>query len=279
MRVEAEITDRLVEGEVLAMLDQLELKQQTSRVVEEIYQLQSGIASAEPGQRPALEREASELNSQLQDLESKIAEGIIRAPFDCIVLGRRIDQQAMVAPAHVAFEVVADSPPIVTGSLPRDVIVQLDTQHPVEVTIGDTVFNCRLTKGPAAATGGGRHDFVNAEFASPVARKYWLFDEVAEARLQIRPSAADGYWLPISALRRLSGGRWSALAAVSRGNEVELVARAIDVLRVQGHSVLVSGEIQGSDQIVVRGGHRVVPGQAVVVSQASTAEIDGGPVR
>jgi multidrug efflux pump subunit AcrA (membrane-fusion protein) len=115
---------------------------------------------------------------------------------------------------------------------------------------------------------------------------------LAELRLS-KEVAAEGFWLPLTALSEGMRGLWQALvvepepdtAADDEVGQVEasaqassrrgrLVSRSIQVLHTDRERVFVRGALQPGDLVVTAGLHRLVPGQWVQIAQIGEDDAD-----
>lgn len=268
-RVEASVGDAKKRGDVLAVIAQPQLTADKAKLDDQLQQLNDSVTGRSPAQRALIQEQISGVQAQQKQLEALLANGVLVAPFDCIVRSVRVSAGKSASPIVAALEVVADRQPIVVGNLPEGTSLPLPSDQPVWVAIAGRTFKCIMRQpDPAEAK-------VVSEFAEPLAPDYWLFDDVVEARFRLLIDS-EGFWLPIGALGRGTDGGWEVLAVEAeaeaeaedksdKSDGVVLEARAVNVLRTTFDSVLVDGQVDIGDLIVAAGGHRVVAGQRVVV--------------
>ncbi|MFN3237356.1 MAG: hypothetical protein ACE37D_09865, partial [Pseudomonadales bacterium] len=91
------------------------------------------------------------------------------------------------------------------------------------------------------------------------------------------PVAAEGYWVPISALAESQRGLWSVLVVepASEG-EHTVESRLVEILHRGDRAVYVRGTLQDGDLIVASGTGRIVPGQSVSIAQTQPGLTPGG---
>ena len=73
---------------------------------------------------------------------------------------------------------------------------------------------------------------------------------------------ATGFWVPTSALSPEGRGLWSVM--VIAGNQA--AARPVEVIEADGDRSYIRGTLQAGDRVIVKGAHRVVPGQQVRIT-------------
>jgi len=76
--------------------------------------------------------------------------------------------------------------------------------------------------------------------------------------------AAEGIWLPTSALTEGIRGLWTCYVLVPNDNDGYTVApQSVEIIHQEADRVLVRGTLQPDDRVVANGTHRLVPGQPV----------------
>ena len=92
------------------------------------------------------------------------------------------------------------------------------------------------------------------------------FGEVVELAVP-REVAADGAWVPLSALSEGPKGLWQVLTVIENDSgDLQVGREAVDILHVAGSRAYVRGTLADGMRIVVSGSNRVVPGEPVVLA-------------
>ena len=249
-------------GDVLATLEQTELVQQRDELTAQIQGLQSQLASVPESQRSTLRQRGAQLRSQQQQLDATIAAGTIVAPFDCRVHVCKVTSGDEVSPAVSVVTVFSEEAPLLSATMDESTAGVLTDSQKYWVAIADQVFECRR-----AASDSSENNSWTFEFSKPLPEEYWLFQDVVEMRYRVR-TGLSGFWLPLGSLRQNSDQRWTVLVADLSDEAVRVAERVVSIERMTSGFVLVTGDLADEDSVVASGGHRIVSGQQVTLSES-----------
>ncbi len=226
--------------------------------------------------------------------ELALSDSQLKSPLDGIVLDRRIEVGALVAPGMPAFVLADTSKVKVVFGVPD--IVQRTTEPGQEVTITadalpDRSFPALITKVAAQADPKSRIFDIEATLDNTDgAFKVGMIATIQLGRAQDTPSML----VPLSAIVRMPGAQQGFAVFVLAPFRAETVARprAIELGNLVGNRVSVTRGLSPGEAVVVQGATllndgdfvNVVPGQASgpsegvasVPSATPTPSIGGG---
>ncbi|SIQ50587.1 efflux RND transporter periplasmic adaptor subunit [Marinobacterium stanieri] len=230
---------------------------------------QRGYASTQ--NRDELEAEVDALKAAMAVISSNLArnrlqqeKAVLIAPFDARVGQRLADEGMVLSAGQPVLQLLSESGTEFTIGLPPEQATRLQTGQTYTLEAGKRTLSVDLIQ-------------VGAELA-PMSRTLQARFRPTEplnlpqgtlVRLQLpeyRPES--GYWVPISALTDSVRGLWQVYV-VSDSNQVE--ARDVRILHSTEESAYISGALGQGEQLLNRGLHRVVPGQAVEALQEVAA--------
>lgn len=204
--------------------------------------------------------------AQVAHVDAQIGKSLLRAPFDGVVLQRRVDEGEVVAPSSPALVVASTAFPRLRVGIPSSIASSLAEATSVNVRIGDRDYSAvfeRLVPARSKST-----QTLDALFRLPVPIGPIASGDPAHVLLE-RSSKERGYWVPVTALTEAEGGLWSLFVAVEQGDETRLVRKNVELLHQQSDRAFVRGTLAAGDRIVVDGTHRLVPGMAVTTRVAA----------
>ena len=264
-------------AELAALLSRSEAEE---RLAQSALKRLTDVAQANPSAASEIEldnarfgfqsREASTkaAAAQLAHVDVQIGKSLLRAPFDGVVLLRRIDEGEVVAPSSPALVVASTAFPRLRVGIPSSIASSLAEATSVNVRIGDrdyaAVFE-RLVPARSKAT-----QTLDALFRLPVPIGTIVAGDPAHVFLE-RRSREEGYWVPVAALTEAEGGLWSLYVAVDQGEGARLVRKNVELLHQESNRAFVRGTLAAGDRIVIDGTHRLVPGMAVAPRLATKA--------
>lgn len=266
------------EGAISAeQLDEVSFNQGVLR--DRLAAAQSRLNELQAGTRPeqiaAQQAVIKQLDAEIADLDITIAKSTITAPFSGTVGERRMDEGTVVEAGQPVVRLVEGASPEVEIGVPAAVASQLDLGSQQQVQIGEVTYQATVASLKPEVNPATRTRTVILKL-DPSARQSVAPKQIA--RLQIKQTvAADGFWLPTTALVRGERGLWSCyvLAAANQADaepkSYAVERRDVEVLHTEGNAssvgeslrVLVRGTIQSGDTVIINGIHRIVPGQLV----------------
>ena len=304
-RVLVDDGDRVEAGDVLAQLDQRQLRAERKQRAAQLADLEAQLALARATTRRTQALRASDhvspaqLDEAIHGEQALVARGLaaqaaleatdvalalseIRAPYAGQVTNRLVDEGTVVAPGQAILHLIEEGvlelrlglPPEAADALRTGARIEAEIEgrrhpavlHAVVDTVGrDTRTVTAILHLESAATGDARKTLRDG----------------AVVRIALpRTIEGEGAWLPLSALAESHRGLWSAYALVAeREGDAALrrvERRPLEVLYADSERAYVRGTLRDGDQIAASGVHRLVPGQAIRVMPEATAA-DGVP--
>ncbi len=274
---------RVREGDVLARLDVRELRARRDEALARRRGIESRLALArvtterrrtlhESGHladqrldetvhaQEGLEAELAASDAAIENLDVQLELSILRAPFAGTISQRFADEGAVVSPGEPllrlledgALEVHVGVPPRAAGRLAPGAI------HTIE--IAGVRVEGRLTSVLPTVEADTRT--VRVIFALDAPPSQVRSGALARVALESRV-AAEGFWVPLTALSEARRGLWSAYVLVEEGGEHRVERRQLEVVHAAADRAFVRGTLRDGDVIVSDGVHRLVPGQRV----------------
>lgn len=271
--------DSVVEGELLANLDQEKIIQQQRDAEIALRRVQEAARRATQAEADRLIPQMQTLKGQLNALKTELVKGQLNAPFTGIVAECNVESGASVSPQMTAFVIVEEGSPLVEVNLTAEKASQLPDDEQLWIGHNGLARRARIKqRSPIHEPTDGVKLLL--EFEKPLETDQWIYGTVVEIRYRTATDVS-GYWLPISALHRTHDGPWSVLVAEQSPNndagQLIVVRRECQVVRYEDDRVLVSEFDKGTAFVIVDGGHRVVPGQTVTVVEPASLDAERQP--
>jgi RND family efflux transporter MFP subunit len=222
--------------------------------------------------------------AQVNSVQVDIDKSLLHAPYDAIVVRRRLDEGDTVAPGLAVLDLQERALPEVRVGISGDLVPSLRPGQARQLTINArevraTIRTVIPVRDPSTRTVDVILQLMEEDSAVPGDL----------ARLQVeRTISEDGFWLPLDALAEGNHGLWNAYVAVplegrsvaANGATHYLEPRVVEVLHEDSSRVFVRGALEAGELFVTNGLQRVVPNQEVRIAGksavASTApEADG----
>lgn len=203
-----------------------------------------------------LTAEIARVDAAISSIEIQLEKTVLRAPFTATVGARQIDEGTAIAGGRAVVSLLEATAPQLRIGLPPEAATALDpaARYTVEVDgrpLLATLDTIRPDLDPTTRTVAVL--FTLDDGAGPIP-----FGQIAELVLS-EDVAAEGYWVPVSALQEGIRGLWTVLVVRD-----EAVSReAVEVLHVADDRAFVRGALGDGVPIVASGTHRVSPGQSV----------------
>lgn len=303
-RVIVDDGDRVEAGDVLAELDQRQLRAERKQRAAQLADVEAQLALARATTRRTQALRASDhvstaqldeavhgeealvarraaAQAALEVTEVALALSEIRAPYAGQVTSRLADEGTVVAPGQAILHLIEDGvlelrlgvPPASADALRTGTRIEADIEgrrHPAVLhAVVDTVE--RDTRTVTAIL---HLEATAAGAASDLPR------DGALVRIALpRTIESEGAWVPLSALAESHRGLWSAYALVPERDDDRglrrVERRPLEVLYADSDRAYVRGTLRDGDEIAASGVHRLVPGQAIRV-EPEAATTDGG---
>ncbi len=238
----------------------------TARLDEARSQLQERLNGTRPEEIAAQRATVQELEARIQDLEVTLSKSVLNAPFDGIVAQRHFDEGSVILTGRSLIRLVEDTVPEARIGLPTQMTNQLAIGSLQTVTIDSQPFSATVSSILPEIDPETRTQVVVLELNQAAIPQTHPGQTVRLTRT--KTIETDGYWLPLSALTKGLRGLWTAYVVVesSDGKGWEVQQQAVEILHQQENRAFVRGTLQPNDRIVASGTHRLVPGQAVSVT-------------
>ena len=207
-------------------------------------------------------RERARLERQLNELENRIQQHVLLAPFDCVVETVSASLNGTVRPAAPVAVVVETTAPKIEMSFPRDIARLLVADEEYDFLLGETNIRGRLLRMSFTEDPPGS---VPASFSitSDLSEVDFLLGQSIKAAFRIETDDS-GYWMPLTSLQKDSSGLWTVFVVENDSRGGSTVAKAVvEVSRVEDERAFVVGELAGR-QVILDGLHRIVQGQEVI---------------
>lgn len=202
------------------------------------------------------------LEARIAEIDLDIEKSLLRAPFSGRIADRAIDEGSVLAAGAPVVTLVETSVVEARIGLPvtvspwspgQEVTLALDSE---EVTGTFRAFESDLDRATRSRVAivdvPGRDDLVPGR--------------IVRVRRE-RKVAADGFWLPRTALVKSLRGLWACLVVIQNGDDAVVKRRALEILHDDGDRVFVRGTLTAGESVIREGVHRVVEGQVVATEQ------------
>lgn len=231
-------------------------------------QAESVLAELLAGTRP--EKIAAQLatiqqiEANIQSIEIERDKAMIKAPFPGRIAKRLLDEGFVVSHGQPILELVEGSVPEARIGVPTTVAETLvvGRDYPVEVAGVNYIATLTALLPTLEVTSRTVTAVLKLETSPPI-----IFGQTARLRIE-QAETTRGVWLPSQALVQADSGLWAVYVTnQSESGQTTVTRQPIQLLHTAGEKVFVTGLIQGGDQVVASGVHRLVPGQAVEILQ------------
>ena len=228
----------------------------------------------------ALGAQLEAARAAIESVDVGLALSRLEAPYAGSITARHVDEGTVVSPGQTLLEMIEDGALEVRIGVPASVAAELSPVDAYAIEVEGRSVDAELdavltTVEPETRT-------VTAIFRLPeLPRETAGVKSGALARVAIRRHvAAEGFWLPITALTESRRGLWSAYAVVPVEGEEARVAspvlridrREAEVLHAEAERAFVRGTLRDGERVVATGLHRLVPGQRVALEPSRVAQ-------
>ena len=208
--------------------------------------------------RDAARAGLSSAQAQRQTLAVEREKHRLTAPFAAEVMTKALSVGSVVGAGTPALELQAQALRV-RLSVPEN--IEVKTGDALQISRGATTFEGTVEhvlsrRDPVT---GARTALVGLPDGAPVVAGDWVRAQAGVT------SAADGYWVPVTALARDAVG-W-VVYVVDDNNQVDRLA--VSVVTTNGNEALIQGQLQAADIIVADGLQRMVPGQSVSLNEVA----------
>ena len=232
----------------------------------QLTELQNGTR---PEQLNAQDALIQQLDARLADIDVTLSKSTLYAPYSGTVAEHKVDEGTVVGAGQSVIRLVERSTPEARVGVPTDIAQTLNVGEETTVEVSGEQYTAIVSSilpevDPQTRT---QTIVLNLE---PRAATATSPGQTVRLTLSER-IASDGFWLPTEALTQGIRGLWSSYVVIpDEANEGFVVqTQAVEILHQAGDRVYVTGTIQPNDTVVVRGAHRLVPGQKVSPTQTA----------
>ena len=217
-----------------------------------------------------LDATIAQIDAAIETIDINLDKSVLRAPFSGRIGARALDEGATVAPGQPALTLLEAARPQVRIGLPPQVAERLARSQTFDIQIGPrTVTAGFIGLRPDLQT---RTRTIEALFEIRGEPHLPGFGDLAELTLE-EWIDAEGYWVPMAALKEGPRGLWTVLAVaeVSEGGaeaSLRIVREVVEVLQADQDKAFVRGTITPETRLVAGGVHKVVAGQFVQLAES-----------
>lgn len=245
-------------------LDEIAFNRQALQ--ERLNDAQSNLAELENGTRieqiTAQQAAIEIIAANIAELDTRIDKSILNSPFDGVVSRRNFDEGTVIEAGQSVVRLVESDRLEVRIGVPVSAVSGIFTGSEQEIQINGNNYSATV-------------DSILPEIDASTRTRTIILTLDTAANRQIAPGEiarfpltqttnADGYWLPIKAIKESDRGLWSCYSVVTNDAGETIVKRQyVEIIATQSDRVLVKGTIGSEDLIVTDGIHRLVPGQRV----------------
>lgn len=245
-------------------LDEIAFNRQALQ--ERLNDAQSNLAELENGTRieqiTAQQAAIEIIAANIAELDTRIDKSILNSPFDGVVSRRNFDEGTVIEAGQSVVRLVESDRLEVRIGVPVSAVSGIITGSEQEIQINGNNYSATV-------------DSILPEIDASTRTRTIILTLDTAANRQIAPGEiarfpltqttnADGYWLPIKAIKKSDRGLWSCYSVVTNDAGETIVKRQyVEIIATQSDRVLVKGTIGSEDLIVTDGIHRLVPGQRV----------------
>ncbi len=240
-------------GEVVASYDIARLENERNQVVRTLESAKSQQANTR----------VRELEDQLARLDLQIENSTLVAPFSGTLSNIDAWPGKMTGPSNPLAEVVSDAAPKIEVSIAAKTARAQFVGRPLEVVMEGGIAAEAVIKSVAPLVDRStRTRKVLLEVTSDLSSVQYVLGSVVKVSFDSFREA-NGFWLPLSAMQKRTGGLWSTMVLEAGSGRTIAGQRAIEVIYVENDTAYVTGALKDGDLVIADGTHRIVPGQSV----------------
>lgn len=226
--------------------------------------------AAREAQLAVAKAELTRARASLRAAEVDLERSRIHAPYPARIQTRHADEGAMLIPGQPILRIVEAGRREARIGLPVDVAAALAPGRTYPFRSGDRFLNGTLLQ--VLPEVDGRTRTLTALFELEANGSPAAAGSLIELNLE-RTITEPGFWLPLSALSEAQRGLWALFVVVRDSSGETIERRLVEVLHSDGDRVFVRGTLAEGDRVVATGSGRIVPGQSVVSTAASLAQL------
>jgi len=212
-----------------------------------------------------LENERNQVVRTLESAKSQQANTRVRELEDQLArLDLQIENSTLVAPfSGTLSNIDADAAPKIEVSIAAKTARAQFVGRPLEVVMEGGIAAEAVIKSVAPLVDRStRTRKVLLEVTSDLSSVQYVLGSVVKVSFDSFREA-NGFWLPLSAMQKRTGGLWSTMVLEAGSGRTIAGQRAIEVIYVENDTAYVTGALKDGDLVIADGTHRIVPGQSV----------------
>ncbi|MEQ8972000.1 MAG: efflux RND transporter periplasmic adaptor subunit [Coleofasciculus sp. C1-SOL-03] len=255
----------------------------TARRDEAKSNLEELLAGTRREQIAAQSASVKQLDARITSIEIDLANSTIKAPFAGTISRRLVDEGTVVSMGQSILHLVEDAGLEARIGVPVTATAQLQVGSQHQLQIGQNTYSATVSSVQPELDSSTRTVSVVLTLEPSAAATVTPGELARWERVESIPTS--GYWLPTTALVQGTRGLWSCyvMAKAPKPQENQesprpasvsspqspfhVERRDVEILHTESDRVLVRGTLQPSDQVIVNGVHRLVPGQFVRPAQ------------
>jgi multidrug efflux pump subunit AcrA (membrane-fusion protein) len=235
-----------------------------ARLEEAQSKLDELLAGTRSEQIKAQKGVVEEIDASLVDLDVKLDQSIIKAPFAGIISARQVDEGTVVAAGESILHLIERGALEARVGIPVKAASLISVGSYQSLRIGSKTYPARVTAILPELDTQTRTMTVVLALEESLETKV-KSGQVVRLKLS-EQIAQSGYWLPTTSLVQGTHGLWSCYVlgkSTASDNTFSVEPRDVEILHTESDRVLVRGSLQANEQVVVNGIHRLFPGQLV----------------
>jgi HlyD family secretion protein len=244
-----------------------ELRTTEARYASSKAQLSQLLEGARPEQVRGQEAAVAGCQARLLQLEARIQDCEIVAPFYGRIQRRLVDEGKIVQPGQATLTLIESNSLEVQTGLPQNSLTQLLSEKSLQavVEVGSQRAVATLARiAPAIDLASGARPAV-----FDIAGFKGLVPGDAATVIIERPTDNQGCWLPTAALIFSKNKDWAVFVAQPSSDGYLLVSSAVNLLHSRGEFCCVETNLEPGSLIVSDGAHRFAEGQLVNIRNLS----------
>jgi RND family efflux transporter MFP subunit len=211
----------------------------------------------------AIQAQMAEVDAAITQVEVRLSQTELLAPFDGTVGARHVDPGAIMGVGTPVVDIRQNAVPVFRVGIDPKLAHSL-ADHPATIRFDGIDYPATFVgfRADLDAPTRTRTALFRVDSADPV---YLASGTLTlETRLQ-----QDGYAVPLRALRDGVRGLWTVLVLDPDADGFATArTAAVEVLQIEGDTAYVHGTLTGEALIVPDGTHRLVPGDRVRLAEA-----------
>ncbi len=264
----ARLDTRLIDAEAdrlratrQALSAQQELARRTSERQQKLNE--QGFASTQSLDQASLglaelSARIAEIDAALVGIAVQLEKAELNAPFAGRIAMRSVDVGAAVGSGAPVVTLLEDRAPQFRVGIDPDLAGELSRGSGARIEIGADTHDARFVSllpdvDPATRTRVALFELASNAQAPFGITGTLIVDETV---------AADGAWVPVSALKQGVRGLWT-ITTVQGTDDATVEVEAVEIIHADATNAFVRGTFRDGAQLVTGGAHRIVSGQRV----------------